>query len=132
LYLPNNRLTGEIPSEIGNLTSLFSLDVSYNELLGEIPEEICNPEVSSLSLLNNQFCPPYPSCIQYDVGNQNISECPGIVSDIDGNYYEIVQIGDQLWMAENLKVTHYKDGTEIPTGYSDNDWTNLSISISVG
>ncbi|HCN24393.1 MAG TPA: hypothetical protein DIS65_03375, partial [Candidatus Marinimicrobia bacterium] len=48
------------------------------------------------------------------------------VTDIDGNIYEIVQIGDQLWMAENLKVTHYNDGTEIPTGYSDNDWAGLS------
>jgi uncharacterized protein (TIGR02145 family) len=30
-------------------------------------------------------------------------------------------------MAENLKVAHYRNGDEIPTGYSDNDWTSLSI-----
>ncbi len=48
------------------------------------------------------------------------------VTDIDGNVYETVQIGDQLWMTENLKVTHYNDGTEIPTGYSDDDWAGLS------
>ena len=47
------------------------------------------------------------------------------VTDIDGNVYETVQIGDQLWMAENLKTTHYRDGSEIPTGYSDSEWTNL-------
>ena len=29
-------------------------------------------------------------------------------------------------MAENLKVTHYNDSTEISTGYNDNDWLNLS------
>ena len=48
------------------------------------------------------------------------------VTDIDGNVYETVQIGDQLWMTENLKVAHYNDGTEIPTGYSDDDWAGLS------
>ena len=29
-------------------------------------------------------------------------------------------------MAENLKVTHYRNGDEIPTGYSNGEWANLS------
>ena len=40
------------------------------------------------------------------------------VSDINGNVYDAVQIGEQLWMAENLRTTHYADGTEIPLGDS--------------
>ncbi len=48
------------------------------------------------------------------------------VTDIDGNIYETVQIGEQVWMAENLKVTHYNDGSEIPTEYSNSEWENLS------
>lgn len=40
---------------------------------------------------------------------------PNAVTDIDGNNYNAVQIGDQVWMAENLRTTHYADGTEIST-----------------
>jgi len=48
-----------------------------------------------------------------------------VCEDIDGNVYETIQIGEQLWMAENLKVTHYNDNSEIPTGYSGSEWAQL-------
>lgn len=38
------------------------------------------------------------------------------VTDYDGNSYNAVWIGGQLWMKENLRTTHYSDGTEIPVG----------------
>lgn len=49
-------------------------------------------------------------------------EFPKIVRDIDGNVYQTVKIGDQLWMAENLKVTHYRNGEEISYLPSDSAW----------
>lgn len=41
---------------------------------------------------------------------------PNAVTDIDGNSYDAVQIGDQVWMAKNLCTTRYADSTTIELG----------------
>jgi uncharacterized protein (TIGR02145 family) len=46
----------------------------------------------------------------------------GTVIDVDGNIYQTVIIGEQEWMAENLKVTHYRNGDEIQTGLGEREW----------
>lgn len=40
----------------------------------------------------------------------------GVVTDIDGNRYNTVVLGEQCWMRENLRTTRFPDGTEIPVG----------------
>jgi len=43
-----------------------------------------------------------------------------------------LQIGEQLWMAENLKVTHYSDGSEIPNITNNADWDLFLITGAYG
>ena len=68
LYLDNNKLTGEIPSSIGNLITLQRLYLINNCMTGEIPGEICNiydsnPDFRPI-LNNNRFVLPQPDCIK--------------------------------------------------------------------
>lgn len=51
----------------------------------------------------------------------------GKVTDYDGNSYKTVKIGEQVWMAENLKVTHYRNGDLIPNVTDSAEWSNLTI-----
>jgi uncharacterized protein (TIGR02145 family) len=46
--------------------------------------------------------------------------------DYDGNVYKTVVIGAQLWMAENLKTTHYGNGDPIPNVTDNSLWSSLS------
>lgn len=61
----------------------------------------------------------------------NLASCkdddakPETVTDIDGNVYGTVTIGTQVWMAENLKVTKYRNGDPISSVTGEAQWSSL-------
>ena len=66
----------QIPSSIGELSNLYHLDFMNNELT-DIPETICNiyDNLTVFSIGLNYICPPYPDCIEDNMGEQDTSNC---------------------------------------------------------
>jgi uncharacterized protein (TIGR02145 family) len=56
---------------------------------------------------------------------EEIIDPPNTIRDIDGNLYHTVTIGTQIWMLENLKVTHYRNGVPIPNITDSTIWCNI-------
>lgn len=58
--------------------------------------------------------------------NDNISVVKKEVKDFDGNVYDTVVIGTQVWLVQDLKVTHYQNGDPIPNVTDGTNWSSLT------
>ena len=95
---------------------------TWHEITFPLAEDwqACDPWSFELQITG--YGPPAYITVEY----QLIGECAdATVTDIEGNVYRTVQIGNQVWMAENLKTTKYRDGTPIDYPETDNTaWAN--------
>ncbi|HOU02446.1 MAG TPA: FISUMP domain-containing protein [Bacteroidales bacterium] len=57
---------------------------------------------------------------------QTFKTLPLSVTDADGNTYNSIRIGSQIWMDQNLKTTKYNDGTSIPEVTGNTNWDALT------
>ncbi|MCG6187692.1 fibrobacter succinogenes major paralogous domain-containing protein [Maribellus maritimus] len=79
---------------------------------------------TKLLLITGVICLTIASCDWWEAESNNDEDLIQKVTDFDGNTYNAVKVGEQVWMAENLKVTHYPDGREIPLITNNYIWAN--------
>ena len=58
--------------------------------------------------------------------NQDAIPETGTVADIDGNVYKTIKIGNQWWMAENLRSTKYSNGDTLALVTDNSAWATLN------
>jgi Leucine-rich repeat (LRR) protein len=132
-------LSGEIPSEIGNLTNLNTLVIGDNQFTGLIPEEICNINIDPIFddydwseeiFDGNKFCPPYPDCIQQyiDLEDQDLTDTNCFSCD-DEDVYELWGTCYHVDYTLELDLSNNELTGEIPQeieNFVNLDWLDLS------
>jgi len=120
------------------LSAYSQTNQNINKTLGTVFNPINQIDSIRFNLLTNQMEVVLQSGVEThaltEITNVTFSTsassgCSGgitSVTDIDGNIYPVVEIGNQCWTKENLKTTKYADGSVIPIITSDSLWQDLT------
>jgi uncharacterized protein (TIGR02145 family) len=87
---------------------------------------IANKIITAFILLTLFTVLLFSGCKKKDVAP--IAKETGTLTDIDGNIYKTIKIGNQWWMAENLKVKTFSNGMLLQQAQANNDWRNANAA----
>ncbi|MYD36029.1 MAG: PQQ-binding-like beta-propeller repeat protein [Dehalococcoidia bacterium] len=129
LSLPNNRLSGELPPELGNLTNLEALYLNGNQLIGEIPPELSNlTSLRWIRLNQNQLSGEIPP----ELGNLTNLEQLNLSNNRLGGEVppELWDLSFLDWLHLNGNLLHGCIPTEVYSVYPRiNSATGLRVCI---
>ena len=94
----------------------YNVDATYDD--GSCAIEDCTGECGGNAVAD---------CADACNGSAVLDNCGTCDTDSTNDCeYETITIGEQIWISENIKVTHYNNGDEIPIGYIAENLTNLT------
>ena len=107
------------------IDSLLSLIAQLEMRIAQLETQI---QCQNNGIIPDGYCDCYGNVLDVcgECGGDAESEDECSITDIDGNTYEIVTIGDQVWMAENLTTSRYNDNSPIPYVSGASDWGLLT------
>jgi uncharacterized protein (TIGR02145 family) len=90
--------------------------------------EIFTSDITRLSASTTYYVRAYATNSRgTSYGNERVfTTFHGVVTDVDGNSYGTVLVGDQEWMAQDLRTTKYRNSSPITTGLNNIDWQTAS------
>jgi uncharacterized protein (TIGR02145 family) len=108
--------------------------VHFANSSGQFSFSSCGSSITVYPYSSSPLVAGQSQTINLTGGTQNIGNVQvcsggggtGTVTDIDGNSYSTIQIGTQEWMRDNLKTSKYKNGDNIASGLTDNQWASTT------